>query len=133
MKTFIFIVIFFAGNLFFMSYKYINYQDDTWIVPDQFSNMENPYASDEDEDEIGKGLYNIHCRSCHGKKGEGDGSNASELETEVPNLTLDNIQSQPGGAIYFKVIMGKNEMPSFDKKIKSEEDRWLLVNYILSL
>ena len=94
--------------------------------------MENQYAGDEDEDEIGKELYNVHCRSCHGKKGEGDGSKTSELESEVPNLTLEKYQNQPGGAIYFKMIMGKNEMPSFDKKINAEEDRWLLVNYIFN-
>jgi len=32
--------------------------------------------------------------------------------------------------MYFKMIIGRNEMPAFDKKIKSEEDRWLLINYI---
>ena len=55
------------------------YQDD-WVVPEQFNNMKNPFINVEDEDEIGKDLYAIHCRSCHGKTGLGDGSKAFDLE-----------------------------------------------------
>lgn len=119
--------------IIFMSSNIILYLQDDWVVPDQFLNMENPYANVEDEDEIGKDLYAMHCRSCHGKTGIGDGSKAFELETEVRDFTSKTFKSQPDGAIYFKMIMGRNEMPSFDKKINAEEDRWLLVNYIKNL
>ena len=108
---------------------YILLQDD-WVVPDKFREMENPYAQVEDEDDIGKYLYSVHCRSCHGKTGLGDGSKAFELESDVRDFTAKTFKSQPDGAIYFKIIMGRGEMPSFDKKIKAEEDRWMLVNYI---
>ena len=50
MKYLAYSVIFFATCLLFMSTNYVNFQDDTWIVPDHFLNMENPYANDEDED-----------------------------------------------------------------------------------
>jgi mono/diheme cytochrome c family protein len=116
---------------FFIASGFTSLQDD-WIVPEKFKNMENPYAQIEDEDEIGQDLYSIHCRSCHGKTGLGDGSKAFELESDVKDFTSKTFKSQSDGAIYFKIIMGRNEMPSFDKKIREEEDRWMLVNYVKS-
>ena len=107
-------------------------QDD-WVVPDNFKNMENPYAGIEDEDDIGEDLYKIHCRSCHGKTGLGDGSKAFELSSDVKDFTSNTFKAQTDGSIYFKMIMGRDEMPSFDKKITEEEDRWMLVNYIKKL
>lgn len=121
----------FLASLFFIGSGYTSMQDD-WVVPDKFRNMENPYAQVEDEDEIGKDLYSVHCRSCHGKTGLGDGSKAFELESDVKDFSAKTFKSQPDGAVYFKMIMGRDEMPSFDKKIKEEEDRWMLVNYIKS-
>lgn len=117
--------------LIFIASGYTSLQDD-WVVPEKFQNMENPYGEVEDEDEIGKDLYSVHCRSCHGKTGLGDGSKAFELESDVKDFTAKTFKSQSDGAIYFKIIMGRDEMPSFDKKIKDEEDRWMLVNYVKS-
>ena len=124
------VTLFFSALLFIVS-AYTSLQDD-WVVPEKFKNMENPYAQVEDEDEIGKDLYSVHCRSCHGKTGLGDGSKAFELESDVKDFTAKTFKSQSDGAIYFKMIMGRDEMPSFDKKIKEEEDRWMLVNYVKS-
>ena len=106
---------------------------DNWIVPDKFKNMKNPIAGVEDEDGIGKDLYSVHCRSCHGKSGLGDGSKAFELDADVKDFTANSFKPQSDGSVYLKIIMGRNEMPSFDKKVEAEEDRWLLVNYIKSL
>jgi len=118
--------------LFLLTSMAIKTFQDDWVVPEQFKNMKNPFANVEDEDEIGKDLYATHCRSCHGKTGLGDGSKAFDLESYVKDFTSNVFKSQPDGAIYFKMIIGRNEMPSFDKKIKSEEDKWLLFNYIKS-
>jgi len=124
-------VILFLVALIFIASGYTSLQDD-WVVPEKFRNMENPYAQVEDEDEIGKDLYSVHCRSCHGKTGLGDGSKAFELESDVRDFTAKTFKSQSDGAVYFKIIVGRDEMPSFDKKIKDEEDRWMLVNYVKS-
>jgi mono/diheme cytochrome c family protein len=124
------VTLFFSALLFVVS-AHTSLQDD-WVVPDQFKNMENPYEQVEDEDDIGKDLYSVHCRSCHGKTGLGDGSKAFELESDVKDFTAKTFKSQSDGTIYFKMIMGRDEMPSFDKKIKDEEDRWMLINYIKS-
>lgn len=122
-------VLIFVVAFFFLASGYSILQED-WVVPDKYKNMENPYAQVEDEDDIGKDLYSVHCRSCHGKTGLGDGSKAFELSSDVRDFTAKTFKSQPDGSIYFKIIMGRDEMPSFDKKIKEEEDRWMLVKYI---
>ena len=106
-------------------------QDD-WEVPAKYKNMENKYAG-EDEDGIGEDLYKQHCRSCHGKEGYGDGSKAKELDTELNDLTSEEVQGQTDGALYYKAIIGRDEMPNFEKKIRDEEDRWMVINYMRSL
>jgi mono/diheme cytochrome c family protein len=106
-------------------------QDD-WEVPAKYKSMENKYAG-EDSDGIGEDLFNQHCRSCHGKEGFGDGSKAKELDTEMRDMTSAAVQSQTDGELYYKAIIGKDEMPNFEKKIRGEEDRWMLVNYLRAL
>ena len=105
---------------------------DDWDVPAKYKSMENKYAG-EDEDGIGEDLYKQHCRSCHGKEGYGDGSKAKELETEMRDLTSEEVQSQNDGELFYKSIIGRDEMPSFEKKIRSEEDRWMVINYLRSI
>ena len=106
-------------------------QDD-WEVPAKYKNMENKYAG-EDEDEIGEDLYKQHCRSCHGKEGYGDGSKAKELDTEMRDITVEEVQGQTDGELYYKAIIGRDEMPNFEKKIRDDEDRWMVINYLRSL
>lgn len=105
---------------------------EKWDVPAKYKSMENEFAGD-DEDGIGEELYAQHCRSCHGKEGYGDGSKAKELETEMRDLTSEEVQAQNDGEMYYKSIIGRDEMPNFEKKIKSEEDRWMVVNYMRSI
>lgn len=106
-------------------------QDD-WEVPAKYKNMENEYIG-EDEDGIGEDLYKQHCRSCHGKEGYGDGSKAKELETEMRDLTSEEVQAQSDGELYYKSILGREEMPNFEKKIRDEEDQWMVINYLRSI
>ncbi len=105
---------------------------EKWVVPEKYKNMENKYA-DADDDGIGKDLYNKHCKSCHGKEGYGDGTKANELETEMRDLTEEEVQSQTDGELYYKSIIGRDEMPTFEKKIADDEDRWLVINYVRTL
>ncbi len=106
-------------------------QED-WEVPAKYKNMENEFAG-EDEDGIGEDLYKQHCRSCHGKEGYGDGSKAKELDTEMRDLTSEEVQAQTDGELFYKSIIGRDEMPNFEKKIRDEEDRWMVINFMRSL
>lgn len=119
--------------LFLFSMLNKSQQSDGWPVPSKYNKMKNPYADVKDSDQIGRELYAIHCKSCHGKKGLGDGSKSRELETKVPDITTSEFKAQADGDIYYKTFIGREDMPGFEKKIKDEEDRWLLVNYVNQL
>ena len=103
-----------------------------WEVPAKYKSMENPYVG-EDSDGIGEDLFKQHCKSCHGSEGYGDGSKAAQLESEMRDFTSEEVQSQTDGELYYKSIIGRDEMPNFEKKIRNEEDRWMLINYIRTL
>jgi mono/diheme cytochrome c family protein len=107
-------------------------EQEEWEVPEKYKNMKNEYAG-EDEDDIGSDLYAKHCKSCHGKEGYGDGTKAKELETEMRDLTGEEVQEQTDGELYYKSFIGRDEMPNFEKKIKDDEDRWMVINYVRSL
>jgi mono/diheme cytochrome c family protein len=106
---------------------------DDWGMPANYKSMENPYADAGDEDDIGEDLYKQHCRSCHGNEGYGDGSKAAELETEMRELGSEDVQAQSDGELFYKSIIGRDEMPNFEKKIRGEEDRWMVINYLRTL
>ena len=109
-----------------------NLPQEKWEVPAKYKNMENEFAGD-DEDGIGEELYMQHCRSCHGKEGYGDGTKAGELETPIRDFTSEEVQAQTDGELYYKSFIGRDEMPNFEKKIRDEEDRWMVVNYIRTM
>lgn len=104
-----------------------------WPVPDKFSTLKNPVKPDGTNLKEGRDLYVTHCQSCHGKKGKGDGTKAAQLETESGDFTLPAFQKQTDGALYYKVIEGRKDMPSFKKKIPEQSDIWNVVNYMRTL
>ncbi|MNH45152.1 hypothetical protein D3C79_1075220 [compost metagenome] len=48
----------------------------------------------------------------------------------MEDLTTAAVQKQSDGALYYKVSEGREEMPSFKKKIPDSEDLWSIVNYM---
>ena len=105
---------------------------DKWIVPEKYENMKNPTDPSVDLD-IGKDLYNKHCKSCHGKKGYGDGPKADECEGDLGDFSSAEFHEQSDGAIFYKSYIGRLDMPNYEKKIPDEEDVWLIVNYIRTM
>lgn len=108
-------------------------QQETWIVPEEYQNMKNPFADYEDEDSIGRMVYSKYCKMCHGKKGQGDGSAGKLLNTPVADFTAASFKDQTDGSIYYKISKGRKDMPSFEKVIQSDEDFWMLVKYVKNL
>lgn len=121
------------GILFILSAAFTNSQPQPWSVPDNFQKLKNPVASDDSSVSIGKELYGKHCRSCHGKEGLGDGPKAAQLDTPSGDFTSEDFKSQSDGSIFYKTREGRDDMPSFKKKIPNEEDIWHLVNFIRTL
>ena len=104
-----------------------------WKVPANFNSMKNTLKGDVSSVNVGKNLYAKHCKSCHGGTGLGDGPKASSMKTKITSFKEGKFQAQTDGAIYYKIVQGRDEMPAFDKKVAEAEDRWALVNFIRSL
>lgn len=104
-----------------------------WIVPAKYKNMTNPYAVDKESLELGKTLYGTHCKSCHGSKGEGNGAKAANLDTKIRSFLSPQFLSQKPGDVFYKTIIGRGDMPKFEKKIPDDEERWAIVHYIMNI
>ncbi len=128
--------IYFLTALLAMSaciFSFKMYQAKPWAVPDKYAQMKNPVASDAESLKDAKALWVKHCQSCHGKAGAGDGTKAAQLETEMEDFTTDVVQKQTDGALFYKIQEGRDEMPSFKKKIPDEDEIWSLVNFMRTL
>jgi len=108
-------------------------EQEPWPVPAKYKKMENPYAKATDGENIGKILYAKHCKSCHGSKGKGDGKKAESIDTPIGDFTMADFKNQADGSLYYKTFEGRDDMPSFKKKITDVEEQWLLINYIKNL
>lgn len=109
-------------------------QPKEWVVPESAKKAVNPTdKSDPENKAIGKRLYTTYCQSCHGKEGYGDGPKVAELKTKAGDFSSVEFQRQTDAAIFYKLTIGRGDMPAFDKKIPDDEDRWLIVNYIRTL
>jgi mono/diheme cytochrome c family protein len=122
-----------AASLLLFAFAPVLQDKKPWPVPENAKKMKNPLKSDAEAITIGKNLYAKHCRSCHGKTGEGDGTKAAELKTHPGDFTSEEFQKQTDGELYYKTTEGREDMPEFKKKIASDEDRWMLVLYLRTM
>lgn len=106
--------------------------NDPWPVPDKYNKMSNPVKADAESLATGKEVWVKHCQSCHGKTGKGDGSKAAQLKTAPADFTKSDFQSQSDGALFYKTLEGREDMPSFKKKIADQDDIWAVINYMRS-
>jgi mono/diheme cytochrome c family protein len=105
-----------------------------WEIPAEYKNKKNPHKGDESVTKIGRNAYTRHCRSCHGRVGQGDGPMANQLKTFAGNFTKKEWQDKySDGEIYYMSIIGRGEMPNYEKLIADEEERWAVVNFIRTL
>ena len=105
-------------------------QKKPWPVPDAAKSKKNPVATSSASVAAGKTLWDTHCKSCHGAKGLGDGPKASQLNTEPGDFSKNDFQSQTDGSLFYKTSEGRDDMPSYKKKIPAADDIWNLVNYM---
>jgi mono/diheme cytochrome c family protein len=120
------------GTFLLLCMSFTHIEQDKWIVPAKYENMKNPTDPKVDI-AIGKSLYAKHCKSCHGKEGYGDGPKADDVNGDLGDFSSEEFHSQSDGALYYKSIIGRDDMPEFTKKIPDEEDRWLVINYLRTL
>ncbi len=102
-----------------------------WDIPQEYVEMQNPHVDDGSLARLGRAGYARHCRSCHGRNGEGDGPMAAQLETFPGDFTnADWHDKYNDGEIYYMSFVGRDEMPNFEGTITDIEERWAIVNYI---
>lgn len=104
-----------------------------WNVPAAAKSKANPVANNAEAISAGKALWSTHCKSCHGTKGLGDGSKAAQLKTEPGDFSKASFQSQTDGSLFYKTSEGRDDMPSFKKKISDPDDIWSLVHFMRTL
>jgi mono/diheme cytochrome c family protein len=82
----------------------------------------------------GQASFAKYCASCHGPKGEGDGPAARALKPKPRNLVTEPLKNGTTPAGVFETLNGGvkgTAMVPF--KHLSEEDRWALSYYVMSL
>ena len=127
----IFFILVIAMGLMSISFTIINSQErKPWPVPDKDKKMKNPIASNAESIAAGKALWNTHCKSCHGSKGLGDGSKAAQLKTDPGDFSKADVQNETDGTLFYRTSEGRDDMPSFKKKIADADDRWSIINYM---
>lgn len=89
----------------------------------------NPTRDNPESLNRGKQVYEVHCQLCHGSEGRGDGLVGLKFVPAPMDLTLDYVQLQPDGQIYFTISHGSIAMPYYRDTI-AEDDRWHVVNYV---
>ena len=125
--------IIFVAFISALLFSFTTLQEKPWNVPEAAQKVKNPTKSSAENVKIGRMLYDKHCKSCHGKSGEGDGPKAAELDTPAGDFTTAEFHTQSDGALYYKTTEGRDDMPTFKKKVSSDEDRWLIVHYLRTL
>lgn len=110
-----------------------------WVAPVEADLIKNPIDVNDETLADGSTIYKIYCRSCHGRKGNGQGVEAADLSSIVTDFTSSDFLNQSDGAIFWKIAegrikeeknaQGKDDMEAYKDDLE-EEEIWLLVNYI---
>jgi mono/diheme cytochrome c family protein len=112
---------------------------ERWTAPESARARVNPVEPSAEALRRGHALYQKHCASCHGDKGEGDGPAERFSDDPATDLTLRAVQDRlTDGEIFWKVTNGRQQggdviMPGIAHRVRSEEDRWKLVRFVRTL
>lgn len=117
--------------LVFSSFTVINYQQPAWEVPAEYKNLKNPVKKTDNVLAEGKTLYDLHCASCHGAKGKGDGKKSEHLAKSPADLSLKVYQGGLEGEYFYKIKVGRNGLHSFKNKMDDTEI-WSMMHYMHS-
>lgn len=84
--------------------------------------------------EKGADLFRIHCTSCHGLTGRGDGPAAAALDALPADLTADHVDDHTDGDIFWWLTYGMagTAMPGFEHAL-SDTERWQIIRFVRSL
>lgn len=103
-------------------------EETSWDVPQEKVEKTAPFMFETSHVESGEALYLKNCKSCHGDVGQ---ANMIPLNPLPKDLSIESVQTQSDGSIYYKVSEGRGAMPKF-KGVLSVNDTWSVIAYIRS-
>ena len=101
-------------------------------VPSEYAGLTNPLGSDAAS--AGKAVYEVHCVSCHGESGMGDGPAGQALTPPAANL-VDSVAKYEDDYLHYRISEGgamdpyNSSMPSFKGNL-SDDELWQVVAYV---
>ncbi len=81
----------------------------------------------------GQADFAKYCATCHGPKGEGDGPASKALKPKPRNLVTEPLKNPGVAGVHETLSSGVKGTAMMAFKQLSEEDRWALSYYVLSL
>lgn len=122
---FIVLFLFFAAAVAVTAYAVVQ-----WNIRAKERNLKNPVPATAGALAAGSQIYQQHCQSCHGAKGDGKGEKAPELSTAPGDFTdAKKMSGLTDGEMFWEVTEGHHPMPAFADKL-TEQQRWQVVDYI---
>jgi mono/diheme cytochrome c family protein len=99
-----------------------------WIVPADKKGKLSSFPFNEETRKAGEKLYSINCMSCHGTPGK---ANFLPLVPPPGDPATEKIQKNNDGEIFYKVSVGRGQMPSF-RSVLTSNDIWNVVSFLRS-
>lgn len=122
----IFASVILSGSIAWAAKKY--YYD--WTAPPEFAAIKNPYSVKPGVRKDGGAVYQKWCLRCHGPKGDGEGSSSLSLRIPPGDFTdKKRMNAQTDGALFWKIRVGRGEMPPWQLILK-EEEIWKTIKFI---
>ena len=116
-----------------------DFSKNTWELPEDADRTKNPTAATPESIAKGKELYldqaKGNCIFCHGETGSGNEANLARLRRKPADLTnKERMTSMTDGEVFWKITKGiQGIMPPGERKMKTEAERWDVVNYVRTL
>ena len=107
-----------------------------YAVPADLRHRKNPVPLTPDALREARAHFADHCAYCHGNDGKGRTQNGPRLYPKVPDMTLEETQSQTDGALFAAIENGirLTGMPGWgDGTAQSAYGSWTLVHFIRHL
>ena len=113
-------------------------QRSTVKAPDEFYTLQNPQRVSPERIAVGRRLYekgaNPACEKCHGLKGDGKGTLATQFQPVPRNFTCAEMLDEiPDGQMFWIIRNGSPDtaMPAYKKL--SDRSIWRIILYLRTL
>lgn len=99
-----------------------------WVVPEERKGRLSTFPFTDETRQSGEKLYLTNCISCHGNPGKG---NYINLVPSPGDPATEKIQRNSDGEIFYKLSVGRGQMPSF-RNVLTGDEIWHVVSYLRS-